>query len=53
MQKATIVDMGIDAAYLAVLELERKEKGTPLSDPRIGPVTVNVGGKESVAVPGI
>jgi hypothetical protein len=48
MQKATVVDMGIDAAYIAVLELERREKGIP-AEPRVGPVTVNVGNKDLVA----
>lgn len=49
MQKATIVDMGIDAAYIAVLELERKEKGIPTTESRIGSVTVNIPGKEVAA----
>jgi len=35
MQKATVVDMGIDAAYIAVLENERREKGIQNFDPSV------------------
>jgi hypothetical protein len=49
-QKADVVNRGIDEEYITIRQNENRANGTPSNEPHVGPVQINVGGKEAASV---